>query len=68
MIDVDLALAFTTGMVATVNPCGFVMLPAYLSFFLGVEQDRREHQPSARCGHRRDGRFRRRRSRSWRSS
>ena len=27
-------------MVATVNPCGFAMLPAYLSFFLGVEQDR----------------------------
>jgi cytochrome c-type biogenesis protein len=40
VIDVDLALAFTTGMVATVNPCGFAMLPAYLSFFLGVEQDR----------------------------
>lgn len=40
MIDVDLALAFTTGMVATVNPCGFAMLPAYLSFFLGIEQDR----------------------------
>ena len=40
MIDVDLALAFTTGMVATVNPCGFAMLPAYLSFFLGVERDR----------------------------
>jgi cytochrome c-type biogenesis protein len=40
VIDVDLALAFTTGMVATVNPCGFAMLPAYLSFFLGVEGDR----------------------------
>jgi cytochrome c biogenesis protein CcdA len=40
VIDVDLALAFTTGMVATVNPCGFAMLPAYLSYFLGVEQDR----------------------------
>ena len=40
MIDVDLALAFTTGMVATVNPCGFAMLPAYLSFFLGVEDER----------------------------
>jgi cytochrome c-type biogenesis protein len=40
VIDVDLALAFTTGMIATVNPCGFAMLPAYLSFFLGVEQDR----------------------------
>ena len=40
MIDVDLALAFTTGMVATVNPCGFAMLPAYLSFFLGLEDER----------------------------
>ncbi len=37
MIDVDLAFAFTFGMVATVNPCGFAMLPAYLSFFVGVE-------------------------------
>src|SRR5688500_18366424 len=24
-------------MLATVNPCGFAMLPAYLGFFLGVE-------------------------------
>ena len=37
VIDVDFALAFTTGMVATVNPCGFAMLPAYLSFFVGIE-------------------------------
>jgi cytochrome c biogenesis protein CcdA len=27
----------TLGMVATVNPCGFAMLPAYLSYFLGLE-------------------------------
>lgn len=26
------------GMVATVNPCGFAMLPAYLSYFLGLEE------------------------------
>jgi cytochrome c biogenesis protein CcdA len=39
VIDVDLALAFTTGMVATVNPCGFAMLPAYLSFFVGIEDE-----------------------------
>lgn len=31
------ALAFSAGMVATVNPCGFAMLPAYLSYFLGRE-------------------------------
>lgn len=27
--------AFTAGMVSAVNPCGFVMLPAYLGLFLG---------------------------------
>lgn len=36
MIDAPLAFAFTVGMVAAVNPCGFAMLPAYLSFFLGT--------------------------------
>lgn len=29
-----LAAAFVAGMVSTVNPCGFAMLPAYLGFFL----------------------------------
>jgi cytochrome c biogenesis protein CcdA len=36
--DVPLALAFSAGMVATVNPCGLPMLPAYLSFFVGTDQ------------------------------
>jgi cytochrome c biogenesis protein CcdA len=36
VIDGSFALAFTAGMVATVNPCGFAMLPAYLSYFLGL--------------------------------
>lgn len=35
MIDAPLAVAFGAGMLATVNPCGFAMLPAYLSYFLG---------------------------------
>ncbi|MEI7886425.1 MAG: cytochrome c biogenesis CcdA family protein [Actinomycetes bacterium] len=35
-----LALAFSAGMVATVNPCGFAMLPAYLAYFLGLETPR----------------------------
>lgn len=30
-----LAAAFGAGMVSTVNPCGFAMLPAYLGLFLG---------------------------------
>jgi cytochrome c biogenesis protein CcdA len=37
VIDGLFAYAFTTGMLATVNPCGFAMLPAYLSYFLGIE-------------------------------
>ncbi|HVX18936.1 MAG TPA: cytochrome c biogenesis CcdA family protein [Acidimicrobiales bacterium] len=37
MIDAPFALAFAGGMLATVNPCGFAMLPAYLSWFLGAE-------------------------------
>ena len=32
----NLSYAFITGMVATVNPCGFVLLPTYLMYFLGV--------------------------------
>ena len=30
-----LGIAFAAGMVATVNPCGFPMLPAYLAMYLG---------------------------------
>ncbi len=33
----DLGLAFLRGLVAAVNPCGFVLLPTYLFFFLGLE-------------------------------
>ena len=36
-----LILAFSAGMVATVNPCGFAMLPAYLSYFMGVDESER---------------------------
>jgi cytochrome c-type biogenesis protein len=35
MIDGNFALALTSGMVVTLNPCGFAMLPAYLGSFLG---------------------------------
>lgn len=39
MIDAPFALAFTAGLVATVNPCGFAMLPAYLGYFMGLADD-----------------------------
>ena len=37
MNERTLALALAAGMLATVNPCGFAMIPAYLGFFLGLE-------------------------------
>jgi len=39
MIEAPIALAFGAGLVATVNPCGFAMLPAYLSYFMGLDDD-----------------------------
>lgn len=33
----DYGLSFLRGMFATVNPCGFVLLPTYLIYFLGME-------------------------------
>jgi len=39
MIEAPLALAFAAGLVATVNPCGFAMLPAYLSYFMGLNDE-----------------------------
>ena len=38
MIALPLAYAFTAGMAATVNPCGFVMLPTLVSFYLGTQE------------------------------
>ncbi len=32
-----MTLSFLRGLVAAVNPCGFVLLPTYLMFFLGAE-------------------------------
>ena len=51
MIDAPVAVAFGAGMLATVNPCGFVMLPAYLSYFLGTtEGDATRPDPAPRIG------------------
>ena len=30
-----IALALTTGVITAFNPCGFAMLPAYVSYFVG---------------------------------
>lgn len=39
MNDAPLALAFAAGLVATFNPCGFAMLPAYIGWFVGLDDD-----------------------------
>lgn len=46
MIDAPFALAFTAGMIASINPCGFALLPAYVGAFVAgddvhVRADRR---------------------------
>jgi cytochrome c-type biogenesis protein len=32
-----IGLSFTAGLLAAINPCGFVLLPTYLMYFLGME-------------------------------
>src|SRR6266508_544108 len=42
MVEIPIGLAFTAGMLAVVNPCGFALLPAYASMLvLGDETSRR---------------------------
>jgi cytochrome c-type biogenesis protein len=36
-VTATLAFAFAAGMLSTVNPCGFAMLPAFLAYYLGVD-------------------------------
>ena len=36
-LDGRIPLSFTYGLLAAVNPCGFVLLPTYLLYFLGME-------------------------------
>lgn len=42
-----LTLAFSAGMVATLNPCGFAMLPAYLSYYMGLQNEEEKSTPAA---------------------
>lgn len=45
--SLSLGLAFAAGMVAAVNPCGFTMLPAYLSLYLGSGEGELAKSPLA---------------------
>lgn len=35
--DARLTTSFAAGLIAAVNPCGFVLLPTYLMYFLGIQ-------------------------------
>jgi len=49
-IVLPVGFAFGAGMVSAVNPCGFAMLPAYLSLYLGGhEDDFRKRSPVRRA-------------------
>jgi cytochrome c-type biogenesis protein len=37
--QLNLAFAFSAGMLATVNPCAWAMLPAFVSYYLGTEEE-----------------------------
>lgn len=39
MADLFEARSFALGMIALINPCGFALLPAYLGFFLGLDEN-----------------------------
>lgn len=45
--DGRLATSFSAGLLAAVNPCGFVLLPTYLLYFLGMENTRPGAQRSS---------------------
>lgn len=40
-LEGNFAYSFMLGMLAAVNPCGFVLLPAYLLYFLGIDSGQR---------------------------
>jgi cytochrome c biogenesis protein CcdA len=46
-----LSLAFGAGLVATINPCGFAMLPAYLSYFMGIQSGERSRADALRSAY-----------------
>ena len=45
MNELNLAFAFTAGMLATINPCGWAMLPSFVAYYLGSRQEGYEMKP-----------------------
>ena len=47
MNELNLAFAFTAGVFATVNPCGWAMLPSFVSYYLGSREEGYAEKPLA---------------------
>lgn len=47
MEGLNLAFAFAAGLAATVNPCGWAMLPSFISYYLGSKEEGYEQRPFA---------------------
>ncbi|MGH2625474.1 MAG: cytochrome c biogenesis CcdA family protein, partial [Anaerolineales bacterium] len=39
MQEFPLAFAFTAGLFAPLNPCGWAMLPSFVSYYLGTREE-----------------------------
>ena len=48
MTELPLAFAFTAGLFATINPCGWAMLPAFVAYYLGSREESFEDRPLGR--------------------
>ncbi len=46
MNTVNLFFAFSAGAIATVNPCGWAMLPSFISYYLGSDTENYDHKPA----------------------
>lgn len=46
-IEGNFAYSFILGVMAAINPCGFVLLPTYLVYYLGTELNRSEESRAA---------------------
>ena len=57
LMEAALPLAVTAGMLGAVNPCGFAMLPAYLSMLVAGETGRRGGRPRVALHRRADRRL-----------
>lgn len=46
MNGLSLGFAFSAGLVASLNPCAFAMLPAFVAYYLGLDDERPQAAPA----------------------